>query len=317
MSGTQGKIGLFLMSDKNRHQLAARDEAVAKAKRHGLALEVFFADNIAAQQSRDVIHFLHANAEQRLCIICMPVADIDSSTTAVGDHPIHKLARRVAARGAGWIVLNRDAEAQVNELHKEFPAVPVALVTPDQKEFGRIQGRQFRALLPRGGRVLYVLGNPFVSASRDRSAGVREIIRGDRDIAIDEVDGLWAADKAKAAVAKWLAQAAQRDAWPDVVGCQNDEMALGARDALLQGAAQFGRPALAKVPVTGGDGLPEFGQKWVAERKLAATVVLPTTTGIAIDQLAHAWQTGRPMPLKTVVPVAPFPDLARLAAARD
>ena len=68
---------------------------------------------------------------------------------------------------------------------------------------------------------------------------------------------MWAADRARQAVAKWLAGAARRDTWPDLVGCQNDEMGLGARDALREAAKTLGRPSLADVKVTGGDGLPD------------------------------------------------------------
>jgi ABC-type sugar transport system substrate-binding protein len=110
------------------------------------------------------------------------------------------------------------------------------------------------------------VGNALVSSSRDRRAGMLEEA-GKAGFVIEEVEGAWTTDRAREAVYKWLVRARIRDAWPDLVGCQNDEMALGAREALLQAAQDFERPALARLPVTGGDGLPELGRKWVAEGK--------------------------------------------------
>lgn len=302
----EGTVGLFLMSDRNRHQLANRDAAATAAHTHGLALEVFFADGLAAQQSQDVIRFIHASHDGRLCVVIMPVSDIDATQEATADHPLQKLASRVLARQAGWIVLNRDAGTHVAALRKQFPALPVGVVTPDQREIGRIQGRQFRSLLPRGGRLLYVIGNPLVSSTRDRRAGMLETAPASA-VTVGEVDGYWVADKAKEAILKWLAVASRRQAWPDLIGCQNDEMARGAREAVTEASARYGCPELASVPITGCDGLPGEGQKDVTEGRLAATVFVPTTADVAIDELARAWTTGRPMPLKTTVGVSAFP----------
>jgi hypothetical protein len=299
-----GTVGLFLMNEKNGHQLANRNAAVAAARAHGLALEVFFADGLAAQQSQDVIRFLHVPREGRRCVVIMPVSDIDTTQGPVEVHPVQKLARRVLEREVAWMVLNRDAEAHVTALQSAYPDVPVGLVTPDQKAIGRIQGRQFRALLPAGGRVLYVIGNPFVSSTRDRRAGMLEEAAG---LTIDEVDGYWDAEKAKDAVLRWLAVASRRGAWPDVIGCQNDEMARGVREAVVAAATLYERPALARVPITGCDGLPHEGQKWVAEGTLAATILLATTADVAIDLVARAWSTGRRPPLKTTVAVSAHP----------
>jgi ABC-type sugar transport system substrate-binding protein len=160
-----------------------------------------------------------------------------------------------------------------------------------------------------------VLGNPLASHSRDRRAGLLEETQGG-GFALDEVEGGWTADRARDAVFKWLVRASARHAWPDAAVCQNDEMAIGAREALARAATEFGRPALAELPVTGGDGLPEAGQKWVAEGKLTATIVVPPVAGVAVDLLLREWCHGRPMPPRTVLPVTPHPAIEDLAARR-
>ena len=74
----------------------------------------------------------------------------------------------------------------------------------------------------------------------------------------------------------------------DVVGCQNDSMAVGARRAV---AAL--RPAWADdVRFTGCDGLPEGGRKLVDSGQLAATVVTPSNTGPALERIASWLRTG-------------------------
>ena len=268
MSESESKIGLFLLTRDSSHQLAAGRAGEEAAARHRVPIEVSFADNLAVQQAQNIMKFVHANTRGRTCVILMPMADIDSSSDSLDAHPLHRLARRVAARGVGWIVLNRDGREQVTALRREFPAVPVALITPDQHDFGRVQGRQFRALLPRGGRILYVLGATAASSARDRRRGMLEVIGGDSAFSVEEVDGLWSRTAAREAVAKWLSHASPRGHWPDLVGCQNDVMAIGAREALGDAARLYSCPALREVPVTGGDGLPDEGQRWVGEGKI-------------------------------------------------
>jgi len=312
MSAGDKKVGLFLIGGETRYQRQLAEHATAAARRHAFDLEIFYSDNLAVQQSQDIVRFVYTNLDRQVCVIVMPVADVDSDAKGpILEHPFYMLGRRVTTKGAGWIVLNRDAEEQLSALRQEFPSAPIGLVTPDQREFGRIQGRQFRTLLPKGGRVLYVLGKPFTPSSRERRAGMMDAIAG-TPIQINEVTGMWSTDQAREAVCKWLLSPARANQWPDLIGCQNDEMGIGARDALAQVAKELNQPALADVPITGGDGLPDAGQRWVAQKKLVATIIIPATSGLAIDLLAQTWVSGRPMPLKTVLQPVSHPPMAAL-----
>ena len=311
MSERPRKIGLFLVFQQNGYQQATALDGEATAARHGVALQVFYAEHLAVQQSRDVVRFMHENAAAQLAVIVVPIVDLDLEGASVTEQPIHALARRVAAKGVAWLVLNRDAAAQVRALRQEFPDLPAAVVNADQKEFGRLQGLQFKALRPQGGHALYVVGSTLVSSARDRRAGMLEEAgpagfrhRGGRG-RLDHGPGTGCRPQ-------WLLRARLRDAWPDLVGCQNDEMALGAREALVQAARDFERPALARLPVTGGDGLPELGRKWVAEGKLTATIVMPPTSGKAVDLLLREWNGGPRMPATSTMPVTSYPELDRL-----
>src|SRR5260370_18916237 len=73
------------------------------------------------------------------------------------------------ARGIGWALLNREA-SYLGELQRM--SKPSFCVTVDQEEVGRIQGRQFGALLPKGGLVLYILGPSINPVFKVRAAGM-------------------------------------------------------------------------------------------------------------------------------------------------
>jgi ABC-type sugar transport system substrate-binding protein len=225
--------------------------------------------------------------------------------------PNSKLARRIAEKGVGWITLNHGRGALVESLRTQFPHVPSAMVVIDNLELGRIQGQQLKTLLPGGGTVLCVRGNPFDSASRGRTQGLhQELLAG--PIKIEETDGLWRPDVAESAVYKWLTSPTRRLLPLRAVACQNDEMALAARQAVTRAAVELGRPELRAVPIVGGDGLPGKGLRWVDDGKLTATVSVTLPARPAIELLARHWKTGAPLPVVTSLRPSSYPPVDRL-----
>src|SRR6266851_2738221 len=75
--------------------------------------------------------------------------------------------------GIGWVVLNREIDYDIAAIRR-IRNVPVFRITSNHEEIGRIQGRQYTALLPKGGSVLYVEGPSNSSAARQRTAGMYE-----------------------------------------------------------------------------------------------------------------------------------------------
>jgi len=292
------RIGLFVISANTGYQVLLAEEGARAARQLGLDLEVFSADDTAAQQSAQVVKFLHARAGDQLAVVVMPVSDIGHEA------PLGSLARRVLSRGAAWIVLNRDLEDHVNLMRTEFPHLPVALVTIDNHEIGRIQGRQAKARLAAGDAMLIVVGSLLTSAARDRRAGLLEIVGHAH--AVSEVEAMWSAESAEKAVARWLTLSVGQDA-VGLVACQNDPMAVGARTALHRLARERTRPQWLRVPVLGVDGLVREGRRMVDEGTLAGTIIVPPSSVSAIELLARAWQSGSPMPPRLVLQPAPYP----------
>jgi ribose transport system substrate-binding protein len=298
--GAQPKrLGLFVISDRTGYQRLLVEDGRRAAEKLRLDLEVFSADDTAALQSAQVIKFLNAHPGEELAVVVMPVSDIGH------EQAIESLARKVLKRGAGWVVLSRDLEPHVMKMRSEFPSLPVSLVAIDNRQIGRIQGRQVKATMPGGaGHVLYVMGSVLTSAARDRKAGFREVATG--AIVVSEVEGMWSSESAEKVVSRWAASPAAQDVTLRALACQNDPMAVGARQALHRAAKERNRPEWLKVPVLGVDGLPGEGQRMVDEKTLAATVVVPPTSGPALELVARHWQSGS-APGKVVLESKPYP----------
>ena len=88
--------------------------------------------------------------------------------------PASRTAFPKVAQAAGivWVLRNCEAE-YLTQLRASNP-VPAFMVSADNHELGRIQGRQLAALLPDGGSVLYLQGPSLASVTEQRSAGMFE-----------------------------------------------------------------------------------------------------------------------------------------------
>jgi ABC-type sugar transport system substrate-binding protein len=304
------KLGVFVFDRVTEYHKRIAEEAQDAAGRQGLPIEVFDADNTAAKQAQDLVRFATDNAGKSLCVLVVPLSD-SADEGAVEADSTYRVARRIVQKGVGWITLNHGREAVVRALRQEFPALPIAMVVIDNVEFGRLQARQLRVLLPEGGTVLCVRGNPYDSASRDRSRGLKEGIAGS-GLTLKEVDGRWDPVLAETAVAKWLSSPMHQKTPLHAVASQNDTMGKAARSALQRVARELGRPELAGLPVLGGDGLAQLGRRWVDERELTATVVVPVPGRPAIELIARHWRDRTPLPEVTRLAPTSYPPVSEL-----
>jgi ABC-type sugar transport system substrate-binding protein len=293
------RVGLFLVSRITGYQHFLAKECTAAAARHGIAVDVFSADDTGPRQSGEALKFVHDHPGDELAVITMPVNDVGHEKAVEG------LARKVLARGAAWIVLNRDLEGLVVNLRAAYPAAIASLVTIDNSEVGRIQATQVSAVVPQGDALmLYVVGNAFTSAARDRKAAFLERMtpRGAR---IHQVEGLWSTESAQRVIGKWLASLGPKEALA-AIACQNDPMAVGARNELTRLAKEMSRPEWLRVPVFGVDGVPDEGKRLVDEGRITATVVVPATSAAAVELLVRAWNGTAQAPAKLLLPVKPY-----------
>jgi ABC-type sugar transport system substrate-binding protein len=290
-------VASFLSKEQEFQVMQAADAQVA-ASGAGFDVEVLYAEQNAVQQIHQLFKFIHAPAEERPLAILVE--------TVVGEG-LERVARNAARAGISWVLLNRRV-SYLDALRKEYPQLAIAAVSGDQLAMGRIQGRQFRALLPRGGNVLYVQGPADTSAALERLQGAKEAVEGSA-IQLRILEGDWTEAGAEKVVTNALRLKTADTLRPDLVGAQNDAMAMGARKALLAGRAEW-----ARVPFTGCDGLPEGGQRLVKMKQLAATIVAPSNAGPAIDLIARWLKTKEQPPPQVVLTPRSYPPESDLVA---
>lgn len=206
------------------------------------------------------------------------------------------------------MVLNCDVD-YIAELRSRARA-PAFAITSDHLEIGRIQGRQFAALLPRGGSLLYIQGPAASVAAKQRTAGMEETKPA--NIQVRALRGQWTEESASQAIVSWLRLTTARESHPNLISAQDDSMAMGARKAfekLFSGAEQAKWLGL---HFTGVDGLPTEGQMWVRKGLLAATVVVPANAGTAVEMLVQVLQHKGAVPERTLTVPKSLPAIEEL-----
>ena len=295
-----GRIALALVDGSNQFQLLLRKDAETAAAKAGLEVETLFTGESLAE---------HLGALRRLIIDPerRPKALL---VMAVRDHGLDKVVREAAAAGVHFVFLNA-VEDDLDAIRREFPAVSISTVCPDEVETGRVQGRQMRALVTAGRRVLYIQGSPRSLTSRQRTAGMQEATAG-APFEVVLAGGDWSPAFAGRTVREWLRFAVTGRKPFDLVVCQNDHMAGGALEALAAAATESGLRGVAQIPVAGCDGVPDIGQKMVREGRLVATAVLPRVAGPAVEEVAALLARGeRPAPVITHAATS-FPPIGEL-----
>jgi len=293
----RGRIALYLTEATNHYQQLLKADAGSAAARAGYGLDVSFCHLGAVRQIQQIHAAIHQPPGNRpRAILVMPARE----------GTLRDEARDAARASIAWVVLNRRGSF-LEDLPHEFPAVPIFTVTPDDEAIGRIQGRQLRATLRSSSRALLVRGSATTATAVDREASLRDVLDGS-GIELEVLDGGWTLDGAKKALETQLRAPGAGRERIDAIVCQNDEMAVGVSRALEIAAGELERPELLRIRVLGCDGLPNEGQRHVEEGRFASTVLVPSTTGPAIDLLARALEDGIRPPPEVLLPCAPFPE---------
>ncbi len=292
-------VVLALVTRDNDYQREQAAAAEATARRLGISLRIIYANSDAIAQTKQILAVIRSTGADR------PDAFV---VEPVGTE-MKQVAKNAVATGIGWVLLLRPAD-DLRDLRAGAP-VPVGCVYTDNTEIGRIQGKQFAAMLPAGGTVLYVEG-PAGSVSTQRREGLQQTLPP--NITADTVRGNWSEESAYQAVGSRL-QLQWSQAPPGIIGCQNDDMAMGARRAVESLSANQQRERWQRIPFTGCDGTQASGQSWVRSGRLAATIIYPIRTGLALELLVKAFSSGTQMPEATAVAPTSFPAVEELRAA--
>lgn len=297
------RIVVALTTNDNDYQIEQAVAAEQAAHRLGVDVEILYAGNDSIQQSQQILKIVQSPKDS------LPDAIVFEP---VGGTALPQAARAAAAANVGWVVLNREAE-YMSELRRVTRA-PIFAVSSDHLEIGRIQGQQISTLTPQGGTVLYIQGPSENSAAKDRTKGMQQTKRS--DIMLIMLKGQWTEESSYRTVSSWMRLSTSQKSPLDLVAAQDDSMATGARKAFQDLSDAGLRERWLKLPFIGCDGLPKTGQEFVKTGILAATVVVPPNTTLALEMLVNSYQTGAQQPhLALTVPVS-FPSIAQLSAGQ-
>jgi ribose transport system substrate-binding protein len=296
------RIALFLRATDNDYQDRQREACLAAATRHRLSVRELNARNDEGNQTRQIQECLRDPPSIRPRVMLV---------NPVREAALSSLARDAAGLGVGWVSLNRSCD-YLQELRRKYPQLPFLSVDPDQRQIGRLQGQQFKVLLPRGGNLFYIQGPPTTSSAQLRLAGLHQELVGTR-IQMMTYHGDWSIEGAAEVARSWLTTLADTAFSQCVVGAQNDSMAMGARKALYE--APGGKKRFGGVRFTGVDGSPTYGHRLVLEEQLTATVSVPPTAGRAVEIIASILDGSRPPTSDVLMDVSSFPELDGLIKA--
>jgi ribose transport system substrate-binding protein len=289
-----------LTTRDNDYQLEQAAAAQEAARRLGVDLEILYADNDAITQSTQILKTVQASPELRPdAIVFEPV----------GGTSLPQVARTAVGAGISWAVLNREAE-YLTELRKTS-RIPIFSISSDHTAIGKIQAQQFAALLPRGGSILYIQGPSENSAAKDRTIGMQGALP--KNIQVTALRGQWTPESAYRSISSWMRLNLANKGGIDLIGAQNDAMAIGARKVFEDITNLEEREQRLRIPYTGADGLPKTGQTWVRTGTLKATVIVPPNAGQAISMIAEAIKTGSGVPERSYTVPSSFPPLEKLA----
>src|SRR6201993_1631648 len=150
-----------LTNDDNDYQQEQAAAAERAGRRFGVDVKIIHAGNDALAQSQQLLQFVQNTSAPRPDAIMFEPA---------GGTAFPQVARAAAAAGIGWVVLNHDVD-YISELRRTYK-VPVFSISSNHEEVGKIQGKQFAALLPNGGTILYIEGPANSSAAKERTSGM-------------------------------------------------------------------------------------------------------------------------------------------------
>jgi ABC-type sugar transport system substrate-binding protein len=284
-------------NDYQREQAAAAEEV---ARTLGVDVQITYAESDPITQSQQLLEVIQSpNAGEFTGIIVEPCGGT-SMTQVAGAAIKAKIA---------WVVMNREIDG-IGELRR-LGSVPVFSVSSDHEEIGRIQGRQFGALLPKGGLVVYLQGPSASQVAQRRVEGVQETKPHNISLKVLKCP-TWTEAGGYQAVTSWLRVTVAHKERIDLIAGQNDLIAMGARKALKENIASATGTGITGLRFTGIDGLQKTGQAWTRGGLLAATVVVPPNTVPALKALLKATTEKWQPPEQTLVTPYSFPEISQL-----
>ncbi|WP_342581298.1 ribose ABC transporter substrate-binding protein RbsB [Ureibacillus sp. FSL W7-1570] len=229
------KIGFSISTLNNPFFVTLSDGAKAVSKEKGVDLVIVDAQDDASKQASDVEDLI----QQGIDLLLINPVDSSAAGSAVE-----------SANAAGIPVITVDRSADSGEV--------VAHIASDNVEGGKLAGEYLLELVGEGAKVAMLEGVPGSSAARDRGEGFLKAVEGKVDL-VSSQPANFNRSEGLSVMENML------QAHPDIeaVFAQNDEMALGALEAISAAGKE--------IVVIGFDATDDALKK-IDEGKMAASV---------------------------------------------
>ena len=275
-------------------------EAAARtsAQRLGLDLHVLNSKSDPITQSQQVLEVVQAHSGRPDAVIVEPV----------NNQGLPRVAEAAVAAGIGWVVSN--ARVDYLEPLQKAAKAPVFAVSQDHTEVGRMQGRQFLSILPRGGSALYLRGPATNFLATQRSEGLESVLGSTVHLKTLKIQ--WTAENAYNSVKSWLQFSTARAADTHLIAAQNTDFILAARQAFEENASGPDRQKWLSLPYCG-VGVLSQAKPLLDAGTLSAAIITSLTMDTAMEMLVRHIQSGSQPPPQTFVKAWSQPTLEDLA----
>ena len=274
-------------------------EAAAKmtAQRLGLDLRIINAKSDPVTQSQQLLEIVQAPSTRPDAIVVEPV----------NNQGLPRVAEAAVAAGIGWVVSN--ARVDYLEPLRKTAKAPVFAVSQDHTEIGRMQGRQFLAILPDGGSVLYLRGPATNFLAAQRSDGLQSVLGA--TVQLKSLKIQWTAESAYNSVTSWLRLSTVRADDTHLIAAQNTDFILAARQAFEENASGADRAKWLSLPYSG-VGVLSQAKPLLDAGTLNAAIITSLTLDTAMDMLVRHIRSGSQPPAQTFVKAWSQPTLEEL-----
>jgi ribose transport system substrate-binding protein len=296
------RVALFLQDRLNDYQSLLQADCQLSARRYDMVATCYSANRDSDTQVRQIRALLDAPANSKPDAILV---------SAIRETALIPLLFESAAQGIAWVLLSRTIDA-LSEASRAYPRVPVFSVVPDHREIGRIQGQQVRILLRPGDELVYVQGPAGTYSTKLRLQGLERELAEERDLSWSRLHSDWSQEGGEQAVREWLKTIPVHKTHGLVLAAQNDAMAMGARQAILDRGGTGVTLDSESLRLVGCDGTPTYGQRLVSGGELKGTVIIPSVVSRAIEELATYFRTSRVPTTELIVTVQSYPELSVL-----
>jgi len=293
-------LALFLHDRANNYQLLLRDEAESTARRYAHTVVSYFAEKDAEHQERQIRSVLNdSKRNPPTALLVSPVRE----SSLIG------AMSEAANERIPWIYLCRWSDT-IYAVRRNHPNYLAFSVVADHTQIGRLQGQMLALLITDKHELVYIQGPQGTSSVSLRQAAMRRELEHLPGLRWAPYNSDWSTEGGADVMRRWLGNFKRGNLPLFAVCAQNDDMAWGARMALVEGGfiTRKDRPV-----IIGCDGLTTFGQRLVSEGMLTATVAVPAVSGRALDELFRALSIKVTIPAELNIEVFPYPTLSQLA----